>query len=118
VAEHYARDAAGEILPGQDDPALGALRERSHVGGLFSMAAFEHICDKYEWTIMGERFDLADEDQLRARGYDPMSADPLVVVRKSDGKCFELEVDVTATEANPVLDPENPPPMPGQTALF
>jgi hypothetical protein len=94
------------------------LTDKFRVEGLFAQALFEHVAWSYDLTLLGEKFALLDEDELKARGYDPNATDLLIVKRVSDGKCFELEIDVTASEADPVIDPENPPPIPGQTELF
>ncbi len=100
-----------------DEPADG-FRDLRHVEGLFAQALFEHVAWSYDLTFRGEKFALLDENELKARGYDPEATDRLVVKRVSDGKCFDLDIDVTATDAAPAQDPESPPPMPGQRALF
>lgn len=52
--------------------------------------------------IAGEEYDVASDEQYKALYENPMAPDlPLILVRRSDGAFFEIEVDVTATQTSP-----------------
>jgi hypothetical protein len=51
------------------------------------------------WTFSGDRYEIADDDQYAALGEDPTKLDlPLILVRESDGKFFQVDLDVSAQE--------------------
>jgi hypothetical protein len=50
----------------------------------------------------GEEYDCPDEDEWEALGEDPSDPGcPLILRRVSDGKFFEVDIDVTVWETTP-----------------
>lgn len=76
------------------------FRERMRLSGDLSGLAYQYLCDQLGYggrTIDGEKYELADEKEYAALGYNPEDPwGPLVVRRQSDGQCFELDIEVDA----------------------
>jgi hypothetical protein len=62
----------------------------------------EHFCNAYRHRINGQEYDMPEDDQWEALGEDPGATDcPIILVRKSDGKFFEVDIEVTVKETSP-----------------
>lgn len=74
------------------------------LAGWLSQAWYEDLCGRlWPLHVEGETYEFADDEQYAALGeadedgYPPPDA-PLIMVRKSDGRFFEVELDATVWE--------------------
>jgi hypothetical protein len=57
---------------------------------------FQHMCDEYDFTLAGERWELADDEDLKTLGYTGDTSDLLVLRHVESGACFEVDVEAFA----------------------
>ena len=72
-----------------------AAPEGMELNALFSMEASGWLADKLSFGmhVGGVEFELAEEEDYTGYGFDPVS--DILVQRKSDGRFFEVEVEVS-----------------------
>lgn len=65
----------------------------------------EHFCDgPHRRLYAGHEYETPTDEQWAALGEDPGAMDcPLIIYRPSDGKFFEIWVDVTVQETSPEI---------------
>lgn len=73
--------------------------ETVKLSGNISALLYDHFFGcLHGWTFDGEHYEIADDQQYAALGEDIDGDLPLILVRSSDGKFFEVELDATAWE--------------------
>ncbi len=74
--------------------------ETMNLSGRISQAMYDHFFGSLRgWTFDGEHYDVADDQQYEHLGEDIDASDlPLILVRKSDGKFFEVDIDASVWE--------------------
>ena len=82
--------------------------ETMDLSGRISAALMEYMFNHNgPHRIAGEEYGLATDEQYKSLHEDVTATDlPLVLVRRSDGQMFEVEVDAHVSETSPELRQE------------
>jgi hypothetical protein len=70
-----------------------AVRERDRLAAAISQHIFDEFVGAWSFFFGGEDYELICDEDYTALGYDENDDSLLIIKRRSDGKCFEVELE-------------------------
>ena len=96
------------------------LSETQRLSGDVSQHIFDVWCGDFgDLRFGGEKFRRADDEDIERLGLDTDDPYLLIIIRESDGKGFEVELEASVYEVKSMAQREaDAQRLAGQTALF
>lgn len=80
------------------------LSETQKLSGDISQYLFDEWCQSYgDFTFGGQKYRAACDEEFEALGYGSDDVSTLVVIRESDGKAFEVELEANVYPLREVI---------------